>query len=190
MAPKYANAIPSGWTASRLSPGNKVVLGFRNLVSPVSLAGTIISAGYSHVTDGQPNYGVDGTAFAQRFGAGMARSASQEIFTTSIMSPILHQDPRYYVLGSQASFFHRVVYVATRPLIGRTDGGRATVNASLLIGYAGAAALTRTYYPPINQNFTDEARTFGSSLGGAAIGFAFEEFSDQLLKAVHMKRGN
>lgn len=189
-APKYAQAIPSGWSAQHLSGGDKVVLGFRNLFSPTALAGTIIGSGYSHLTDGQPNYGVDGTAFAQRFGAGMARSASQTIFTTSIMSPILHQDTRYYVLGPQASFVHRVVYAATRPLIGRTDGGHATINASLLIGYAGAAALTRTYYPPINQNFTDEARTFGSSLGGAAIGFAFDEFSDQLLKAIHMHHGN
>lgn len=170
-----------------MSGGDKVVAGIRNLASPISLVGTIISAGYSHLTDGQPNYGVDGTAFGKRFGAGVARSASQDIFTNSVLAPILHQDPRYYVLGSGSGFFHRVVYAATRPLITRTDGGRTTVNASMLIGYAGAAALTPTYYPTINHNFRDVASTYGSSLGGAAIGFAFTEFSDQLFKVIHMK---
>lgn len=163
-------------------------MGVRNSVIPTTFAGIFISAGYSHLTNGQPNYGTDRGAFGERLGAGFLRSTSQSIFSTSVLSPLFHQDPRYYVQGPETSFGHRVLYAATRPLIGRTDGGRTTVNAALLIGYAGAAALTPTYYPSINHNFHDVAATFGSSLGGAAVGFGFSEFSDQIFKAVHLRK--
>ena len=186
-APKYARVIAPGQMGTRLDAGEEVVLGLRSTILLNSGLRAVLSAGYSHVRNGQPNYGENGSAFAQRIGAGAARSASQDIFTKSVMAPILHQDPRYYVLGPNAKILHRIVYVATRPLITRKNSGHETLNTSLLIGYAGASALSRTYYPQINRNGTDEVKAFGTSLAGAAIGFAFDEFSDQVLKAVHIR---
>ena len=80
------------------------------------------------------------------------------------------------------------MYAATRPLITRTDNGHQTINASLLVGYAGASALTRTYYPQINLNTKDQVKVFGSSVAGKAISFAFDEFSGPLVKALHLKQ--
>lgn len=187
-ASRFSTSIEAGMTAQHLSAGDKFVLGFRAMASPSGLAGTVIGAGYSHLVNGEPNYGTDRGAFGERVGASVLRSSSQDFFNISVLSPILHQDPRYYVQGPQRPFIHRVLYAATRPIIGRTDGGRTTVNASMLIGYAGAAALTTQYYPTINHNFRDVASTYGTSLGGAAIGFAFDEFADQLLRAVHLRK--
>lgn len=187
-APKYSSVIEPGQTAQRLSAGDKVVLGFRDVATVPTLAGALISAGYAHLTDGQPNYGVNREAFAKRFGASMARGASQDIFTTSILSPVMHMDERYYVMGRGHNVVHRAVYAATRVLIAKTDGGRNTVNAPLLIGYAGSAALTNTYYPQINRNFKDTALGYGSSLGGSALGFVFDEFESDILRALHLKK--
>jgi hypothetical protein len=188
QAPKYSLVIEPGQTAQHLSGGDKVVLGIRSIATVPTLAGALLSSGYSHLTDGQPNYGVDREAFAKRFGASMARGASQDIFTTSILSPVMHMDTRYYVLGDGHNVAKRAVYAATRVLVGKTDGGRNTVNAPLLIGYAGAAALTNVYYPQINRNFKDTASSYGGSLGGAALGFVFNEFEGDILRALHMKK--
>ncbi len=148
----------------------------------------IASAGYEHALNGEPNYGTDRGAFGQRLGAAAIRESTQGFFTDSVFSPIFHEDPRYYVQGEGHGFFYRTMYAVTRPLITRTDSGRNSVNGALLAGYAASTALTYTYYPPINRNFHDTASIFGGSLGGAALGFFVSEFSDDALKAIHLRK--
>ena len=146
------------------------------------------AAGYEHLTNGEPNYGTNSTAFGKRVGAAAIRESSQGIFTDVILHPLLHDDPRYYAQGENSGFVHRTVYAVTRVFITRTDSGHATLNAPLLLGYAGASAMTPLYYPQINRNFKDTASNYGGSLGGAAIGFLFSEFSDSLLESLHFKK--
>ena len=188
VAPLYTSVIPAGYRAQTLTARNKVVLGLRDSYSFESLAAIALSSAYAHVTDGQPNYGVNSKAFAQRLGASAARETSQNIFTESIMAPLLHEDPRYYVKGPTYNPVKRTLYAITRPLVTRTDAGNTSVNGALLIGYAGAAALTPAYYPQSNRNFHDVASTFGGSIGGAALGDFVSEFADDVLTAFHLKR--
>ena len=191
-APKHPSAstpvISPGEIAPSQTVGDKFVLSLRNSISPFSLAGDVISAGYSHLTNGSPNYGTDGNAFAQRFGAAVARGSSQSIFSAGVMAPILHEDPRYYQLGRGHSIVNRGVYAATRVLVTRRDDGRKTPNLSLLSGYLGSAILTETYYPPKNTSFTEIASTYGSSLGGAALGNLVTEFLSDTLQIVHLRK--
>ena len=171
-----------------LSASNKVLLGMKDAVSPFSITGWILSAGYSHVTNGSPNYGTNADAFGQRFGASVVRDITEGVFSDSIMAGVLHEDPRYYKLGRGHSFVRRVVYAGTRPLIGRTDGGRTIPNFALLTGTLGGAALTNVYYPQVNRGFTETAATFGTSLGGDALGFVVSEFLSDTLEIVHLKK--
>jgi hypothetical protein len=187
VASRYTKYIPSGWTAQSITAHDKVILGLRDIYSPLNFLGMLADAGYSQVTNGEPNYGTDRGAFGQRLGAAAIRETTEGLFTDSVFSPLLHQDPRYYVEGSQYSFIHRVLYAGTRPIITRNDSGKSAINASMLLGYAAASGLSYTYYPQINKNFHDTAATYGGSLGGAALGFLVSEFSDDLLKMVHLK---
>jgi hypothetical protein len=181
-----AKYIPAGWQAQRLDRRQKLNVALRDLYTPQSLAGYILAGGYSHLTNGQPNYGTNGDAFGKRVGAAFARDTSQAVFTDAVFAPLLDEDPRYYVQGPSYGILHRTVYAITRPLITRTDQGQSTVNGSLLLGYGAAAVLTSAYYPQSNRNATDIARTYGTSLGGAAAGFLFEEFSADILEALHL----
>ena len=180
--------VSPGQIAPSQTVRDKVVVSIKNSISPFSIAGDTISAGYSHLTNSSPNYGTDGNAFAQRFGAAVARGSSQSIFSSGVLAPVLHEDPRYYQLGRGHSIVNRGVYAATRVLITRTDSGRKTPNFALLGGYLGAAALTQTYYPPVNTSATEIAKTYGGSLGGAAIGFAVNEFLSDSLQILHLKK--
>ena len=188
VAPIYASVIPAGYRAQPQDTREKVIMGARDLYSLDSLAAIALSAGYEHVTDGEPNYGVNSKAFAQRLGAAAARETSQGVFTEMILAPLLHEDARYYVLGPSQNVVKRTFYAVTRPLITRSDSGRETVNGAQLLGYAGAAALTPLYYPQINRNFKNTAETYGASIGGAALGDFVSEFADDVLEALHLKR--
>ena len=167
---------------------DKLVGSLVDSISPFSFAGETISAGYSQGRNSSPNYGSDLGAFGQRVGASVARGTSQKIFSEGLLAVALHEDPRYYQLGSKRNFFKRVVYAATRPVIGRTDGGRTTPNITFLGGYLGAAALAQVYYPASNHNLTNVMQTWGTGLGGNAIGNEITEFLPDALQFLHLKR--
>ena len=155
---------------------------------PTAFLGEAVSGGYSHLRNGSPNYGTNSTAYAQRFGAAVARGTSQKLFSDGATAAIFHEDPRYYVLGPGHSLVKRLSSAAIRPLISRTDGGRTTPNLALLTGYLGAAALTKVYYPQPNQGFSATLQTYGGSIGGAALGFVVAEFYPDALKVLHLKK--
>ena len=180
--------VAAGQVAPKQTVHDKLVGSAIDSVTPFTFAGELISAGYSHLTNGSPNYGTDSPAFAQRFGAAVARGTSQNLFSEGAMAAILHEDPRYYQLGNRSNLVKRAAYAATRPLITRTDGGRTTPNFALLSGYLGAAALTEVYYPAPNQGFSQVMQTYGSSIGGAALGYVVSEFLPGVLEAVHLKK--
>jgi hypothetical protein len=178
--------IPPGWKVRELPAHDKVLLGFRDLYNPFTIGTFVVSAGYSHLVNGQPNYGTNSGAFGQRVGAAFLRDSTQGIFTDAVFAPLLHEDPRYYVEGPDYSIQHRAIYALTRPFITRTDSGHATMNGALLLGYAGSAALSYSYYPQVNRNFHDTAATFGGSIGGAALGLIITEFGSPLLEKLHL----
>jgi hypothetical protein len=174
--------------AEPMPVGDKIVGGIKDSVSLFSATGWILSAGYSHATNGSPNYGTDKGAFGQRLGAAAVRDISEDIFADCIFAPVFHEDPRYYIMGRGNNFFKRVAYAATRAIVTRTDGGHTTPNFALLAGNAAGSALTVTYYPALNTSFTEVAKTFGGSVGGNAIGFIATEFIADALQYLHLKK--
>ncbi len=188
MALPRIKFINAGQPAPPQRVRDKIEMGLRESITPFSMLGWVTSAGYGHLTDGRPNYGTNSKAFAQRLGAAAAGGASKEIFSDSVMAPIFHQDARYYQLGKSHGYFKRAIYAATRPLIGRTDNGRAIPNYASLLGTAGAAALTQTYYPPLNQGASQVFQAFGTSLGGSAVGYLFSEFGGEIIQASHIRK--
>jgi hypothetical protein len=163
-------------------------MGFRASVSPFAAMGWVASASYEQVADKSPNYGQTGKGFAQRLGASAARNTSQDLFTGSVLAPILHEDSRYYRLGDGHSFLARTAYALTRPLITRTDGGSETLNIAMLGGNLSGAALTQAYYPPVNRGLDETMKTFGSSMAGSAVGFLVREFFGGTFQILHTKQ--
>jgi hypothetical protein len=188
VAPIYTKYIPAGITAQPIDAQDKVMIGLRNVYSPLNFSATILAAGYEQILNGEPNYGTDRGAFGERLGAAGIRETTQGLFTDTLFAPLLHEDPRYYVEGPQYGFIQRTLYAATRPLITRTDGGHSSINGALLFGYAASSALTYTYYPQINRDFHDTASTFGVAIGGAALGFLVHEFSADVLQKLHLAK--
>jgi len=194
MAPAKPIALPrvklisANQAAPSQTASDKVVMGLRETVTPFSVIGWFVSAGWSHLIDSSPNYGTNSQAFAQRLGAAAALASSRGIFSDSILGPILHQDTRYYQLGRDHKLINRAIYAGTRPIIGKTDGGRTIPNYAFLLATAGSSGLTVTYYPEKNQSGGQVAETFASSLGGAALGALVNEFGGDVIQALHLSR--
>jgi hypothetical protein len=126
----------------------------------------------------------------QRVGAAAARDSSQAFLSNGPFAVMLHQDPRYFALGSHYSIARRAWYAITRPLVTRdSTDGHAVMNTSLILGQAAGTALNNLYYPKINRNFHDNLAGFGGSMGGCALSFAVDEFTSDLLRAIRLKHG-
>lgn len=188
VASKYSGIILPGQTSQHLTVGNKIVYGFADAFSPFALVGITVSAGYSHLVDSAPHYGTNSEAFGKREGVAALRSTVQALATDSLFSPIFRSDPRYYTLGHQHKFLNRVVYAGTRVLITRTDSGHNTLNAPLLLGYGVAAGLNNLYYPDRDTGAKSTLISYAGSLGGAVIGMEVNEFLDDALRIVHLRK--
>lgn len=188
VAPKYSGIILPGQTTERLSAGNKIVYGFKDAFSPFSLVGVTVSAGYSHLVDSAPHYGTNAEAFGKREGVAALRNVEQALFTDAVFAPIFHDDPRYYELGRQHKFLSRVIYAGTRVVITRTDSGRNTINAPLLLGYGATAGMNNLYYPDRDTGAKSTLQSWATSVGGAALGMEVNEFLDDALRIVHLRK--
>jgi hypothetical protein len=184
MAPLFEKYIQPDQTAQPLGAGDKILFGLRQSPTLFVLATVTAAAGYEQVVNGSPNYGTDLGAYGQRVGAAALRNISQNIFSDSLLSTALHEDPRYYVLGKGHNPVVRAGYAISRVFVSKTDSGESTPNYALLGGYLGAAALTNAYYPPDNQGFTETMKSYGGSLGGAAASLVFREFLPDALHSV------
>jgi hypothetical protein len=184
----FAMTIAPNEIAKPLPVRDKIVGGLADSVSLFAATGWLASAGWSHWTNGSPNYGTDKGAFGERLGAAALRNISQDIFSDCLFAPIFHEDPRYYIMGRKHNFLKRVVYAGTRAIVGRTDSGRTIPNFSLLAGDAAGAALTVTYYPAQNTSFKEVAETFGGSVGGSALGYVVTEFIGDALQYAHLRK--
>lgn len=176
VADTFAKYIEPGQTAPKLSGFDKVLLGARHSTSSFAAATWVISAGYEQVLNSRPNYGQTVRGFAQRVGADAARNVSEGVFSDSVLAPILHEDPRYYKLGPGHPLNERLRHALLRPIFTRTDAGDRTINFAQIGGTLAGAGLTDAYYPSINRTTGATLITFGTSMGGGAVGYLFNEF--------------
>ncbi len=188
VATKYDKYIDADETAPKLTGRDKFILGARATVTPFMLMSVLASAGLEQARNSSPNYGAHIDAFGQRVGASAARDTTETIFTDSILSPLLREDPRYFQLGDGHGVVARTFYAVSRVFVVKRDDGRLQANYALFGGYIGAIALTNAYYPQINRGFTQNAESFGGALGGAAFSRVFREFLSDGLQAAHLAR--
>jgi len=186
-APRLAKVISPGWQAVPLTAADKLKLAARQQILPFSFATQILSAGWGQLLDAHPKYGTDSAGFGERLGAASIRQGSQAIFADGVLPIFFHQDPRYYRLGSDKithNVNRRIWYAASRVLIGKTDSGSQIFNYSKVIGYAGSAALTTTYYPDVSAGWGTVGKGYIISIFTAMLGNQLREFGPDVIHLV------
>jgi hypothetical protein len=180
---KWYGVVDPGEKTPPLRSKDKMVFWLHEEISPLSLVPAVFSAGYGQLTNGDPKYGSDHSAFGERVGAAALRDASMRFFSDSLLPTITHTDPRYFRMGS-GGVKARSAYVVKRLFFVQNDSGHRVLNYDDILGRLGGAALTTTYYPAPSVNAGVVFETWGTALAGSVGSNAFYEFWPDVRDAV------
>jgi hypothetical protein len=142
----------------------KFKLAVNNSISLSTIGVAVVAAAYGQAVDIPAGYGQGADGYAKRFGSGMARSASENLFGTFAIASIMHEDPRFYV-RKDLSFGQTVKYSAVRIAITRSDSGKRVVNYSGLLGPLAGEALANTYFPEGSRDVSSTLLRYAADLG-------------------------
>lgn len=184
---KWSGYVDPGERVPVLRPRDKMLFWLHEEIQPASPLPAFISAGYSQLTNGDPKYGSNDTAFGERLGAALLRQASMRFFSDSLLPSLDHEDPRYYRKAS-GSYATRALHAVCFSFVDRTDGGRRTFNAANVIGHLAATALALTYYPQPSIHSSVVMRTWGVSVGGTATDNLVLEFWPDVVNKMHHRK--
>ena len=150
-----------------LTSGEKFRLAIVNSVSPGTFLGSALGAGIGQAADSPAGYGQGASAYGQRFGASMAKSAGNNLIGRYFLSSVLHDDPRYFVMGD-GSLKESFKYALRRVVIVRKDDGTEAFNWPGVIGPLAAAGLANTYMPNAQRTVGYTFENYGWSIAAYA----------------------
>ncbi len=147
-------------TEEPLTAGGKFMLAFKDTIDPFTF---VLAGFYSGIAQWQNDYrsfGEGGSGYGKRFGAAYADQAIGNYLTEAIIPSLLHEDPRYFRMGSGRKR-RRLGYALSRTLITRKDNGRSSFNYSEVVGNGIAAGIADFYYPAAQRNVGETGEKLG-----------------------------
>ncbi len=169
----------------RLTSWDKFELAANNSVSLSTIGAALMGAAYGQAIDSPSGYGQGGSGYGKRFGSGMARSASDNLFGTFLIASVMHEDPRFYV-KTGLNFKQAVKYSAVRLVITRSDSGKPVVNYAGLLGPLAGEALANTYWPEENRSVGSTLTRYASDLGWRFGGNLLRQYWPQINRKLRL----
>jgi hypothetical protein len=166
---------------SRLSTGDKFKLFAANSASVSTLLGAAFSAGIGQAENSPEGYGQGGEGYGKRFGASMARTASNEFFGTFVLASMLGQDPRFFPQANP-TFGGSIKYAVSRVFVTRNDDGKDVANWSGLLGPAMGEGLANVYWPEDERTAGKTFERYGIDLASRAGWNLFRNYWPVLFK--------
>jgi hypothetical protein len=151
----------------------------------VILAGMF--AGLGQVTNANPSFGQGGAGFGRYFGTAYADFAIGDFMTEGVFPSILHQDPRYFRMGSGR--WKRLGYAVGQIFWTHTDTGKGQFNYSEILGNSAAVAIGVGYYHD-NRNATEALSRLGSQLGVDMASNILKEFWPEISRKLSRKKAS
>ncbi len=149
---------------------------------PVEVAFIGAQAGIDQADNANPTYHQGMLGYSRRFGTDYADAIIGNFGTGAIFPTLLHQDPRYYQMGT-GSIVRRFTHAAVRVLITRGDSGKTQFNFSEFLGNGLAAGLSNTYHPS-PHTLASSGDVEGTQILLDAIGYELKEFWPDIRRAI------
>jgi hypothetical protein len=159
-----------------LTVKQKFQLFAKETIDPFTAGAALAGAALSQADNDDPQYGHGPGPYAQRFGAAVADIATQNFFSDAVMASLLHEDPRYFRLGPEYGFWHRLSYSVSRVVMTRTDSGKNCFNFAGISGMSMGIALSNSYYPSSSVRGSEVGYRFATSLIASAVSNILPEF--------------
>jgi hypothetical protein len=157
-----------------LTTGQKFKTVAQGCFDPVEFAFIGIQASVSQADDADPTYGQGLIGYSKRFGTAYTDAIIGNFGTGAIFPALLHQDPRYYQMGT-GNFFHRFFHAAVRVAITRSDSGKTQFNFSEVLGNGLAAGVSNAYHPG-PHTLASSSDVWGTQVLLDAAGYELKEF--------------
>jgi hypothetical protein len=172
-------------TRGRLTSWDKFKLAANNSVSVPTVGAALIGAGFGQAIDSPGGYHQGMEGYGKRFGAGMARSASDQFFGTFILASALREDPRFYV-KKNLDFKESVEYAAIRVIYTRSDSGERVVNYSGFLGPLASETLANAYYPQGNRGVGSTLIRYSTDIGWRFAGHLLRQYWPAINKRLQL----
>jgi hypothetical protein len=126
---------------SPLTARGKWGLFVKDKTDPFTFGWVAFEAGIAQANNDFPGYAQGAAGYGKRFGAGLADEVAGSFCGTFLFPSVLHQDPRYYHLGS-GPFKKRLGHTLIRPVLTHKDSGGLSFNCSGILGSIAASSLS------------------------------------------------
>jgi Carboxypeptidase regulatory-like domain len=153
----------------------KFHLAYKDLTHPVFFVRVTQWAGVQQARDNPNEWGQGATGYGKRLGAGFADATTGSLITNAILPSLLHQDPRYFYLGTGTKW-SRARHAMLAPFVCKGDNGATQPNYSewggSLIGYS----ISTAYYPSSSRTTGHVFENFGIDMGLHVVSSLAQEF--------------
>ena len=133
------------------------------------------TAGIAQLDNDEPSWGRGAGGYGKRYATAFSDNTIGNFMTTAVAPTLLHQDPRYFVLG-EGSVLRRAGYALSRSVVTRTRAGRRTFNLSEIGGNAVAAGISNAYHPPEDRTWSGTASRWGMQVMWDTLTNELKEF--------------
>jgi hypothetical protein len=161
--------------APPLTPKQKFHLFFRSSIDPFEFVAAGLDAGVEQADNSFPEYGQGMEGYGKRIGASYADTFDGNLWGNAILPSLLHEDPRYFRMGT-GTFWHRAVYSAKTNVWSKRDNGTWGPNYANVGGNFIGGALSNLYYPASDRGFSLTVERAVTVTAEGAIGSALVEF--------------
>lgn len=146
-------------------------------------------SGVSQLQGSTPEFHTGPPAYARYYWHNFADQTDENLWVGFLLPVALHEDARYYTLGSGTGekhngFVKRAGYAFSRILVTRTDSGGSNFNFSEVIGSGAASGISNLYYPGSNRTWTKTGQRWALNVGIDGATFIFKEFWPDINHAV------
>jgi hypothetical protein len=158
-----------------LDPRQKVELGLRSMVDPMSFMLNGVTAGIQQGTNTFA-WGQGAQAYSKRYAAAYGTLLTSTLIGNIALPIVFRQDPRYYYKGT-GSIHSRAGYAIANAVVCKGDNHHWQFNYSGFLGSLAAGGIAEAYYPAVNR--ADAGLVFeGTALGAgiAAVQNLIQEF--------------
>jgi len=171
----------------KLSPKTKFKLAAKTMSDPITVSFLGVIALMGQANNSEPSYGQGLKGYSKRYATTFADTGVGTLMTTSVFPTLLHQDPRYFQLGTGTTW-HRAKYSVSRIFVTRADSGKLQFNYSEIVGNAVAAGISNAYHPEYQRTFGNTMTVWGTDILLNTICNLAKEFWPDLRRKIHNHR--
>jgi hypothetical protein len=167
--------------SGRMNSWQKFKLAANNSVAASTVGAALVGSAFDQAINSPEGYGQGAAGYGKRFGASMARAASNNMFGTFLIASVSHQDPRFYI-KSDLSFKQSLKYAAVRLVRARSDSGEQVTDYAGLLGPIAGESLANTYYPEGNRGASGIFTRYASDQGWRFAGYMVRQYWPRIIR--------